>query len=396
MSLSVSCPNCGKQFRNIKPELRGKKAKCACGHVVRLGESQSKISDSDSNPLSDDLMQVDLLGDELLGDALLGDAMLGKRSGASAVPRDPDQSKSSTKSENRSLKKQSRSDRDASRPDPSPVEASEIEASRNQPVAAEEPIFNQSYSDLESILDGVGDASPVVVRPPEPARDRESQSGGEAPNKRKGSPVGFLSALLSGTLAVWFGVFAMTSKFKIIHQWLTSGLSQAFHRMYSGNFGSWELNEVNERFETFFMTYGWAFWLVTLCLMIFGATQFLNSLYRLFAKRNFFRSIDGLTATCGVVALFLLVGWIFAQASIERAQHKFLNEYQKTATQDGGELEVVTSLREEIDGQHKLARNWLLVGALVPMLVFVLSMTRLLTLKPDRGRQLSRARAGRV
>ena len=144
---------------------------------------------------------------------------------------------------------------------------------------------------------------------------------------------------------------------------------------------------MNEHFETLFLVFGWAFWMVALCLMIFGATQFLNSLFRLFTKRHFFRSIDGLTATCGVVVLFLLVGWIFAQASIERAQHKFLNEYEKPATVDGGELEFVTLLREEIEGQHTLARNWLLVGALIPMSIFVLSMTRLLTFKPDRRRR---------
>ena len=118
--------------------------------------------------------------------------------------------------------------------------------------------------------------------------------------------------------------------------------------------------------------------------MILGATQFLNSLYRLLTKRHFFRRIDGMTATFGALAMFLMVGWIFAQASLQRDQHKLLNEYERPATVNDQELEVVTLLRNEVDAQHRATQNWLLVGALVPMSVFVLSMTRLLTLKPDR------------
>ena len=392
LSLNVSCPNCGKQFKNIKPELAGKKAKCACGQIVRLGEAKNKASDSDSSPFPDDLMQVDLLGDELLGDDLLGDALLGQSSGPPGATADFGRSKALEKRKNRPSKDRPQSQSETAKSRPNSAQSPKPQP---RPAAVEELNLGQSYSDLESILDGVGDAAPIVVRPPEEARDADAEtpSGEAVPKTRKGSPVGLVSALLSGTFAFWFGVFALISKFKVIDQLLTSGFSQALHRMYLGDFGSLELNEVNERFEAFFMVYGWTFWMVALCLMILGATQFLNSLYRLFTKRHFFRSIDGLTATCGVVALFLLVGWIFAQASIERAQHKFLNEYEKPATVYGEELEVVTLLREEIDAQHTLARNWLLVGALIPMSVFVLSMTRLLTLKPDRRLPFSRSRS---
>ena len=392
MSLSVSCPNCGKRFKNIKPELAGKKARCACGNVVRLGGAKIKDSDSDSSPLHDDLMQVDLLGDELLGDDLLGDAMLGQSSSApaeaAASSRPPATSEPRiSESRNRSSKKRRRSKSKTTTNKPGSSQPP-AKSPQPKPAEAEEPIFGQSYSDLDAILEGAGDAAPIVARPPQESRDAQTPDAETVLKKRRGSPVGLVSALLSGTIAFWFGVFALVSKFKIIDQLLTSGFSNALHNVYTGDFGLTEASEVNERYQAIFSALGWAFWLVALCLMIFGATQFLNSLYRLFTKRHFIRPIDGLTATCGVVALFLMVGWIFAQASKERAQHKFLNEYERPATVVGEELEVVTLLREEIETQHTLTRNWLLAGALVPMSVFVLSMTRLLTLRPNRSRRL--------
>ena len=382
MSLSVSCPNCGKQFKNIKPELVGKKAKCACGQIVRLSDAGVKTSDGDPSLLPDDLMQVDLLGDELIGDELLGNMLPGPSS-APAVNTDRNRLQGTSEPEHPDVKQLTSSKRETAKPQPAP-----IESSGSKPAPIEEAIFDQSYSDLDSILEGVGDAAPIAARPRprEEVEDSDAPGGEAIQEKRKGSPVGFLAALLSGTIAVWFGAFAMTSKFKVIDQFLTSAFSEALNSMYVGDLGSSELSEVNERFQIFFMVFGWVFWTVALCLMVLGATQVLNSLYRLFAKRNFFRSIDGLTATFGVVALFLLVGWIFAQASLERAQHKYLNEYEKPATIIGQKLEVVTQLREEIDAQHKLIRNRLLMGALVPMSVFALSMTRLFTLKPDRRR----------
>ena len=396
MALSVSCPNCGKRFENIKPKHAGKKAKCGCGEIVRLGSlgpQKAKASDSDSSSVLDELMDVDLLGDELLGDELLGGSLLGQSSGATAAGTDARsdvEDPGEIRSDQRDQKKQdapsqsgraskARKSKTRNRAQPKPAKTKPRPAAQPEP---EEPIFDQSYSDLESILEGTGNAAPIVVPPPEEHRDEDAQSEEAVASKKKGgSPIGFLSALLSGTLAFWFGVFAVISKFKVIDQLLTSGFSQALHRLYTGDFGSLELRA---GYQTLFSVLGWVFWTVAICLMILGATQFLNSLYRLLTKRHFFRRIDGMTATFGALAMFLMVGWIFAQASLQRDQHKFLNEYERPATVNDQELEVVTLLRNEVDAQHRATQNWLLVGALVPMSVFVLSMTRLLTLKPDR------------
>ena len=393
MALSVSCPNCGKRFENIKPKHAGKKAKCGCGKIIRLGSKKDKVSDSDSSSALDDLMEVDLLGDELLGDQLLGGSLLGQSSAATVAgtgapsdiedpgelrkPRRAQKKQEATTQSDQAAK--TRKPKTRNRPQPKRAKAKPSPPA--QPAKPEEPIFNQSYSDLESILEGTGDAAPIVVPPPEEYRDKDDQSEEAVKSKRGGSPVGFLSALLSGTLAFWFGVFALISKFKVIDQFLTSGFSQALNRLYAGDFGSLELRPV---YQTLFSVLGWVFWGVALCLMILGATQFLNSLYRLLTKRHFFRRIDGMTATFGALAMFLMVGWIFAQASLQRDQHKFLNEYERPATIIDKELEVVTLLRTEVDAQHRITQRWLLAGALIPMSVFVLSMTRLLTLKPDR------------
>jgi len=382
LALSVSCPNCGKRFENIKPKHAGKKAKCSC-QTVRLAPKKAKASDSDSSTAFEELMEVDLLGDELLGDQFLGDLLLGLGENpdtsvvaASARPDVEDRGEHrSDASVEPSQKSKSRNSRTENRAPVKPAKEKLIPAARS-----DEPIFDQSYSDLDSILEGGGNAAPIVARSPEPDRDDEAQSEEAVASKRSGSPIGFLTSLLSGTLAFWFGVFAVISKFAVIDQLMTSGFSQALHRLYAGDFGSLELRGV---YETLFVILGWMFWVVATCLMILGLAQFLNSLYRLFTKRHFFRPIDGLTATFGALAMFLMVGWIFAQASLQRDQHKFLNDYERPAAVNDQELEVVTLLRAEIDAQHRGIQNWLLVGALVPMSVFVLSMTRLLTLKPD-------------
>lgn len=53
LSLTFVCPHCGKQFRNLKPELAGKKAKCACGKTVQLGAKRT--SEVDSARAADDI-----------------------------------------------------------------------------------------------------------------------------------------------------------------------------------------------------------------------------------------------------------------------------------------------------------------------------------------------------
>ncbi len=416
MALSVSCPNCGKRFKNIKPEYAGKNAKCACGNIVRLSAKLSKptkptqlaeLGNSDSS-ISDDLMEVDLLGDELLGDELLSNELFGDKlpsdvsvdhqEGQSADPVAPakttqhdqvsivdpfaDPATASDQERSKPIKEKKRR-----RFKPRRQPASTRQATDPQdPLNPQEPIFNQSYSDLESILEGIGDAAPIAVRPPDEDDQAEEQSAPSS-KQRQGSPIGLLSALLSGTLAFWFGVFALISKFAVV-EWSTIGFSQTLHRVYNGEFGDGELSalELSRGYQVLFSVYGWVFWSLAVCLMVFGAAQFLNSLYRLITKRHFFRRIDGWTATSGVVVLFLMVGWVFAQSSLQREQHKFLNEYEKPATVNGESLEVVTQLRDKVDGQHRVTRNWILVGALVPMSVFVLSMTRLLTLSSDRRR----------
>ncbi len=72
MKLSTTCPGCGKQFRNIKPELAGKKVRCGCGTVLRVGQLESTTpKKQELPPQPSNLLDVDLLGDEMLGDELL-------------------------------------------------------------------------------------------------------------------------------------------------------------------------------------------------------------------------------------------------------------------------------------------------------------------------------------
>ena len=76
MTLSVFCPVCGKQFRNIKAEMIGKKARCTCGNILRIVDAFANQVEPDK-PL--DLLGVDLLGDDMLGEELMRDAKIRER-----------------------------------------------------------------------------------------------------------------------------------------------------------------------------------------------------------------------------------------------------------------------------------------------------------------------------
>ena len=52
MPITVACPECGKSYANISDELAGRRTKCTCGKVIKLGEA--KPDSSEPSAASDD------------------------------------------------------------------------------------------------------------------------------------------------------------------------------------------------------------------------------------------------------------------------------------------------------------------------------------------------------
>ena len=185
-----------------------------------------------------------------------------------------------------------------------------------------------------------------------------------------------IAAIASSVLAFWFGVFAVVARFGVVEQPLIRGFTATLQAIYRADFGEYE---VSESLQALSIGIGWLFWVVALLVMIFGAAQFLNAIYKLVSGKVFFRWCDGLTAAFAVTALFVVVALLFTQTTCHKAQQKFLDDYEAPVVAEGEHLETVAALRAELDAEQNTARNWLFVGAAVPLTVFVFSSIRLFT-----------------
>ena len=93
---------------------------------------------------------------------------------------------------------------------------------------------------------------------------------------------------------------------------------------------------------------------------------------------------DGLASTLGVCAVFLMVGLVFSQSSFSNQQARLLDEYEMPFAVEGEKLENVSRLRDEITAENRSFTTSMLVGAAVPMSIFVLSMVRLFTKSSEK------------
>lgn len=436
MKLSVSCPSCGKNFHNIKPEMAGKKARCRCGTVVRLGSLESpqpKPTYQPPNREPIDLLDIDLLGDEMLGDQLLGDELIkpdhpapeptGTTEGRQKPTRqNPKPDKSSSANAQRTKSKPARIRRgptenvppevdldppgQESKPKPrtesitnSPSKSKSWDApapevsitvspskSESNPKS-QRPFFDQTYGDLDEILAGAGDASPLMVRPT-PAdsdeSDLNSQNGRASIShpspKHKSLTLGFLAALCSATLAIWFGLFVASSRFQIVDWFLVSGFSTHLYSVFNVTFGE---SEVPFMFQIMFAILGWLVWGVAIAMVLTGVGQFVNAFAKLLTGRQLLSWSDGLVGMLGVSAVFMLVAIVVCQASFASQEHLALDAYERPFVAEGERLENVARLRAVIDERNRSFSISMLAGATVPLSIFFLSIVRLFTKSSD-------------
>lgn len=417
---SVACQNCGRQFRNIKREFTGKKARCPCGAILYL-ETATK---SKQIPPADDLLNVDLLGTDMLVDspapqapsASVSSNELKKaktKSQANERPRkrtDSNQKKSTSKIRE-SSKSQSPSRRGAQpessakpkrprkksrksitvdpKPKPGRISAPEVSVtltpSRSGSPTRQRPVFEQTYGDLDDILSSVGDASPIRV--PNTREDsldttsRQSESkavssGGRPAVQLDSSTAGFLAALVSATLAFWFGLFVVVSRFQSFDSFLLGGFYRHLSSVYSVSFGDGAVPTV---FQVAFSLLGWLIWIVAVALTVFAIVQFVNAFTQLLTGRQPVSWADGLTGTLGVVAVFLMVGIVFCEVSFANHELRALDAYEQPFVEEGERLANVARLREIIEDRNRSFVISMLIGAAIPMFVFSLSMVRLFT-----------------
>ncbi len=399
--------------------MAGKKARCICGTVVRLGKRDSHQPASKRTPRilePDNLLDVDLLGNEMLGDQLLGGDL--RRSGS--LPSGPGRAKpmirkpghqkpagpimprpNPAKSESKPAKIDRIPTRSETKPDPITGPGPNSRPHRTPPEVpltvsvsksasrqrSKRPLFEQSYGDLDEILSGAGDASPLVARPsPVETGEREvssqisSVSTGPVSVTRKSSTPGFFAALGSATLAFWFGLLVVGARFEPVNWLLLSGFSSHLRSVFFATLG---VSEIPTSFRIMFVVLGWLLWGVAVVMILTALTQFVNAFAKLLTDRQPASWSDGMAGALGVSAMFLLVAIVFCQAWFATREHQAFNVYEQPFAAQGERLENITLLREKIDSRNRSFTTTMMIGATVPVAIFALSMLRLFTKPAD-------------
>jgi hypothetical protein len=328
MTVSFACPYCGKSYEKVKKELVGKKARCSCGKVIRVGMSSRDRRARERKPTGN-------------------------------APRDADAETA--------------------------VPTVDVEIKNRL-------VVDDHYNDLDQLLDA-DYAVPVPEPPAQPIRQTaapipptlvpaaKARETGRRSNRRLA--IGFLAAILSATIAFWFGFVIVSSRFVEFDQVLLKDFSERLASIHRADFG---MDETSAGLKTGFAVTGWAMWGVALLMMILAIGQFLDAFVQLFSGRRIISWGDGLVASMGITFVFLIVAMIFLHNSHMTSLHRELNKIQAPEAFGESSLQNVERVRNEYKERSRNFITFMLTFAIIPMSVFVFSMIRLFALTGDTKR----------
>ena len=246
---------------------------------------------------------------------------------------------------------------------PSPSRQATAPARKKQPVpevpvsinarpvtpGVDVPLFKDTYSDLDSILEGDGDASPLMIRKPAEEQPVKKAVGPEDKPyhvAREKKSLGFYCALISGTVAFWFGIFVVAVRFYQFEVPLLSGWSE---QMRAAAFSVFGLTEVPITMRNMFSMLSWGFWTVGLLLVFAGTIQVVNAFVQLLLRRPLVRWIDGVVAAIALVGVVFVIGMVINQASFQNTLLADLNTPQGIEVGGGFEEQNRNKLQAEYD-----------------------------------------------
>lgn len=322
MTLSFACPHCGKNYRNVKPKLSGKKARCSCGKVIRIGVSELPAAHQDFEQLD----------------------------------REPEIAEGMAESS-------------ASKKNPVPTVA--VQVKKNL-------VVDDHYNDLDELL--AGSAHDDTEYAEDPVGDIEVPAGlvdlpAAAPTSSKSS-LALLSAIVSATIAFWFGLMVVMTRFTEFDQILLTYFQQTLAGIVSGDFGN---EEVAPGFKLGFVVIGWSMWGFGLAMAMVAIGQLFNALLELILHRQLVRWADGLMATISIVFVFLVVGSLFLHASHLSGLNRELNKIAPVGTATEFVPPNVLRVREQYSERNKTFLTVMLISGAIPLSVFAFSMVRLFT-----------------
>ena len=318
-------------------------------------------------------MFVDLRGDQALGDQLLGGEP-SESTGQKATSDVPEVPVTIVPPPGLAHPKPAKVKKRLRKP-----KSHRAESSTKRPRAA----IDEAYSDLDEILAGQGDASPLIVRPEREHLPDETKQAVQSDKRRNNASFGFLAALGAATLAFWFGVVLVISRFQIVEPFLLSQFSESLQSVYSATFGR---AEITQGFGQIFGGLGWCLWLVGAALVVSSAAQFINSFVGILLGRSLLGWSDGIVAALAILALFVMVAIVLTHTSFAKKQNRLLDAYESPAALDRGPVGNIDLLRTEINNNARTFQRTMVVSMSVPVLIFVFSVVRLFIKLPDPER----------
>jgi hypothetical protein len=253
----------------------------------------------------------------------------------------------------------------------------------------EKLIVDDHYNDLDLLL-GEYTTSPADPAPPvrasNPAISIPVPAAVRPEPKRPSATrlaIGFLSALVSATIAFWFGYLVVSVRLTDSEQVIVKQFDRIMTQVNEADLGP---EEISPGLVTSFQIVGWTMGGVALLLMLLAIGQFGDAFFQLFTGHRIIGWGDGLVASLGITFVFLIVAVLFLHNSHMAALNRELN--QIVAPQGFGEASLanVERVREEYKTRGREFTTGMLVIAIVPMLVFVFSMIRLFACTGDTKR----------
>ena len=332
MPVAFVCPHCGKRYANVKRRLMGRRARCGCGKIIRIaGES-----------LGSEANQPDVI------------------ESSASVARDANVETASSADLSQSIVDEHYSDLDQILA--RPVLPSDAPASEGLAVPGSPRDFGwQTSAKTESEL-------------------RKERSRGSF-SSTTGLAIGFMGLMLSASLAIWFGLLLVVTRFRPVDLWWLRSFNDMLQGVFRGQFGSAPLTQ---SLEWSFVLAGWCLWLLALSMIGLGALQLVNAIALSFWLRSFWSLSDGALATVSILFVFVGVCTLFLHTSHTAQRRRELNQYDSPAAVLSGEttLENVQRLRTEVYQESRRFLVTMLATNMVPLCVFGGSMMHMLLSRP--------------
>lgn len=194
--------------------------------------------------------------------------------------------------------------------------------------AVDRPVIADSFGDVDDILNGGVDGSPVrakpkpIAQPPvvaasspnskAPNSKANATRSGAAPEIATGPSVSGFISIFGGAAGVCFGAIALATKQLPFSDSVLSWLGEPMHGMYQAAYGQ---GQVEGMFRALFLSLGWTMILVALVSIVAGLCLAARGLLKVVANSNQFGWSRAFAAIVGVTGLFLVVSILLTQYS---------------------------------------------------------------------------------